>query len=79
MKRDEDADQRLARIRKEAWEAVENAYVFGEANSYTHESMRAVLALDRELDNFVLVPRQHTKPRASESDLRAALAIGRPN
>jgi len=79
MKRDEDDGQRLGRVRKEAWKAVENAYVFGDANSYTHDAMRAVLALDRELDNFVLVPRQHTKPRASESDLRAALAVGRPN
>jgi hypothetical protein len=60
---------------KEAWKAVENAYVFGEANSCT-QAMQAVLALDRALDDFVLVPRQHTKPRASESDLRAAIAVG---
>jgi hypothetical protein len=73
MRRDEDDCQRLARIRKEAWKAVEDSYVFGNANSYTHEAMRAVLALD------ACAAPGRTKPQASESDLRAAIAVGRPN
>ena len=54
----EDDSQRLWRLRKEAVEAAKEAYVFGDANAYTHEAMRAVMALDRELSNFRLVPKR---------------------
>jgi hypothetical protein len=62
----EDAGQRLWRLRKEAVEAAKEAYayVFGDANSYTHEAMRAVIALDRELGNFRLVPKRESKDAA---------------
>jgi hypothetical protein len=54
----EDAGLRLRRLRQEAVEAAKMAYMFGDANSYTHEAMRAAVALERELDKFVLTSRR---------------------
>jgi hypothetical protein len=54
----EDDSQRLRRLRREALEAAEGAYVYGDANSYSYDAMRRAMALDRELSKFHLVPKR---------------------
>jgi hypothetical protein len=41
----EDDSRRLRRLRREALEAAEEAYVYGDANSYSYDAMRRAMAL----------------------------------
>jgi hypothetical protein len=64
----EDDSQRLRRLRRQALEAAKEAYVFGDANSFTHEAMRSVIALDKELNNFRLVPKRHGRRETKDTE-----------
>jgi hypothetical protein len=72
--RPKDDSQRLRRLRRDAVDAAKEAYIFGDANSFTHEAMRSVMALDKELNNFRLVPKRYQREMEADEESPGASA-----